>query len=388
MPDGDYRDATPIAAFADAVADCASGHAISIAAAPTEYRYAYVLAKRSYRQYAEQLASDIAAPWPKSSVLHLTPTTSARVTVAAARLNREVRSTARWDNTDPPITAVSADAQAMGSQIDVLRWMLSAEPQGAAFLLQWNDDPTEWQSLAAVGVLQPPPILHVNQELSNGPRVPFTADAEARVARMTDCDPRPQSAATRRSPCGVPSPHIFQSLHVSAGQATLEVFRGADLEWLRNRSGGSDRIAAVRGSRGKSLTAMALVAPALEVDPCLASLRRALRNSHTWSPSDRTATKLAGPDITRDCSSSPLQPLIAQFRQTGHEPFRTVSNTFIVSADRRVGMELTVAAVQAVAKARANDPAASGCVLTTVSLVLDSCTPEKQINLRPASTAP
>ena len=57
VPDADYNDATPAAAFGERIGRCAAdGLVIHVAAAPANYRYVYIFADRRYGQYAQHVA--------------------------------------------------------------------------------------------------------------------------------------------------------------------------------------------------------------------------------------------------------------------------------------------------------------------------------------------
>jgi hypothetical protein len=388
VPDGDYNNATPAAAFGERVGQCAAdGLVIHVAAVPTQYRYVYIFAASSYAQYAQNVAVGLKTLWDsantKAVALTVAPAPADRLEFGAPSFERSSKTAAGWDNDQPPITAVQWKGRDVGHRVDVLRWTTNQDTHGAEFVLKWHD--TNWQTLSGAGTLASPPELLVNQDIVTPPpanlTVPFVAAADGHAKKLDDCiSLRNPAMMAVGSPCGVPVPQIYQRVDIAHNHAAIEIYKGSHPEYVADKL----VLTAVLASTGKPMLAMALVAPQLTLDQCLVDLGVALRSTHRWQTST-TASHLDGLEQKGACEASPLRDLVFSFRDVQPMRFKTGSDIFAATTDRRVGMESLTIALRSVADARLKSPAGQACVLTTFRVVLDSCTPQPKVQLTAAN---
>jgi len=333
VPDGDYNEATPAAAFGERVGQCAAdGLAIYVAAVPAQYRYVYIFAASRYARYAQNVAVGFKTLWAPANTgavaLTVAPAPADRLEFAGPSFERNSRTAAGWDNDQPPITAVQLKGRDVGHRVDVLRWMANQDTHGAAFDLKWND--ADWQKLAGAGTIASPPELLVNQDLVTPPpanlTVPFVAAADGHAGRLDDCISfRNPAMMAVGSPCGVPVPQIYQRVDIARNHAAIEIYKGSHPEYVADKS----VLTAVLASTGKPMLAMALVAPQLTLDRCLVDLGVALRGTHRWPETSTTASHVDGLLQQKGtCESSPLRELVFSFRDVQPMRFHTTSQTF------------------------------------------------------------
>lgn len=386
VPDADYNDATPAAAFGERVGQCASdGLTIYIAAAPARYRYVYIFANPRYDKYAQNVAVGLKMQWasadPGAVALAAAPSPTDRLDFAHLSFGRVSRTAGGWDNDQPRITAVQMKGRDVGHRIDVLRWTTNEDSHGAAFELKWRA--ADWQQLAGAGTIAASPELLVNQDIVTPPparlTVPFVAAAGAHVGKLEDCGSfRNPAMMAVSSPCGIPVPHIYQRMEIGRENASIEIYKGAHPDYVADTS----VRAAVLASTGKPMLAMALVSPQLTLDRCLVDLGVAVRGTHHW-PETLTTTSRVDDLLRRggSCESSPLRELVISFRDVQPMIFHNASPTFAGTSDRRVGMEALTIALRSVADARLKSTAGEACVLTTFRVILDSCEPQPSVQL-------
>jgi hypothetical protein len=390
--DGDYRDATPHLAIAEAVKHAlASGLALWVVASPVDFRYVYIFARPQFRSFAGDAAEALAAAWRSKR--------GQRVVVVnlsedGFRDAERRSSTARVSIRRLPVSGRHWIAEGLGLlrrtpakettaemwRLTVDRWLKQhaggGDAVGAGVELVWESEPTQWDALVPFGVRLPPPQVLLNRPVVDG-RSAAASKAGAwvraplvNVARLGECEV---------SPAGIGTVPFGQAASLAPGRADFVFIRGAapNATWLRAEpvpnwpASPDDLLQGLRSSANGSLIAAALVTPNAEPSPCTRRLLDRFDGAHRWGAEHATPS-LADLEQGAECRTPVWKDVIGALAKVRFRSFNPGAPSPWSAIDSRVSVQTFLTIVEKASllavDSQAGSPAGS-CVLATLQVI-------------------
>jgi hypothetical protein len=417
VPDSTGRGTAESRFVAQMGACLARGLSVQVVADPASFSYLYVIAPLQHAEFGDTVAQTLARRMRDGVknaapvVLNITPSR------ASAPGARRQLADVRYARLDLSATSEGMDADSFGESdrargvvatLNLFEWLRQPSANRAAWRISWNRDPQAWTMLSSAGTRLAPPEIHSNQPLEHADR---TQRAMAYADAFTT---QPLNACPMLSPADFhhlkvrgdlqqakfeSKATLYQSIAVtgagSLATLELELLRGtaANLEWLRAKDERQDVqagdrfilgkrssgwLSSVRQTRSSSLSAVAVVSPALQIDDCAVALAGSLLNTHQWGTKETRAAMMdAEPALERRCGGSPLEPLMESFFKAKFEAFPKTGREQPGATDMRVGMETLASIILAAGRAATDQThdtwrrAAAGCLLQAIKVVVE-----------------
>jgi len=389
--DGDYRDASPHLAFADAVSQALkSDLALWIVASPVDFRYVYVFARPQFETFAGQAAEALAGAWRRKRLQRVI---AVNLSQDGFRNQENRAATARVAIVRLPAAGRHWTAGGLrlfqlmhGPGVADPMWRVSVDhwlsqysggmdAMGGGVELTWESQQKSWDVLVPFGVRLPAPTVLVNrtvmaQDVAVSARGGAWVSAPlVKVGSLNGCQ-------TRLT--GMTNAPFSQAASFHPGRADFVFLRGAipTATWLRaepvpNWPVSPDAlIQGLSASANGPLAAAALVSPNVEPNPCTRNLLDHFRDSWRWG-SDQPTPELRDIERLPECSAGTWPDLIAAIGKVRFRRFNSGATSPWPATDGRVSVATFLTVVEkASLVAVENDRGVNGsCILATVQMV-------------------
>lgn len=387
--DGDYRDASPHLAFADAVKRALGEKLpVFIVASPVDFRYVYVFARPQFQAFAGKAADALAEAWRKKrgqrlAVVNLSETgfrdPERRAATAHLAIGQLPATGNHWTASGLNLfERKQSGTSARMWQVGIERWLgqyaAGMDAMGGGVELTWDAKPSSWDALVPFGLRLPPPQVLVNYTVASADEAVKSKNGAwvsaplIKVGKLDKCDVR--RTGTSNAP-------FAQAGSFAPGRADFVFIRGAvaNATWLRTEAvpswpaSANALLQGLPASANGPLPAAVLVTPSAEPSPCTRRLLNRFEGAHRWR-GEQATPELADIAQLPDCAGGAWSEVIAALQKVRYRRFNTGANTPWPASDSRVSVVtfLTVAE-KAATLAMQSQAQGDACVLATLQVV-------------------